>query len=91
MVATSREAGFRHVAGLLAAVCTPTQLALLGDEDIKTLTVAWHREVVGARPDVALDAARLATTICGNDRIKLLAANPLLLRGCPGSLGPAEP
>jgi hypothetical protein len=79
LVATSRAAGFRHVAGLLAAVCTPAQLAPFNDEDIRRLTVAWHREVVGARPDVELDAARLAKTICGNDRIKLLAGNPLLL------------
>jgi len=79
VVATSREAGFRHVAGLLAAVCTPAKLAPFDDQDIRRLTVAWHREVVGDRPDVASDAARLATTICGNDRIKLLAENPLLL------------
>jgi hypothetical protein len=79
LVVTSREAGFRHVAGLLAAACLHTRLADLDADDIRRLSVAWHREVVGDRPDVIADAERLASTIADNDRIHQLAVNPLLL------------
>ena len=79
LVVTSREAGFRYVAGLLAAVCLHTRLADFDADDVRGLSVAWHREVVGDRPDVIADAERLASTIADNDRIRLLAVNPLLL------------
>jgi hypothetical protein len=79
LVVTSREAGFRHVGGLLAAACLHTRLADLDADDIRRLSVAWHREVVGDRPDVIADAERLASTIADNDRIRQLAVNPLLL------------
>ena len=79
LVVTSREAGFRHVASLLAAVCFQTQLSEFSREDIQHLTVAWHHEVVGQRPEVTAEAERLAATISGNDRIRRLAVNPLLL------------
>jgi hypothetical protein len=79
LVVTSREAGFRRVAGLLATVCLPTRLAEFDPDDIRRLSVAWHREVVGDRPEVATDAERLASAIIGNDRIRRLAVNPLLL------------
>jgi predicted NACHT family NTPase len=79
LVVTSREAGFRHVAGLLAAVCRHTRLADFDADDIRRLSVAWHREVVGDRPDVVAEAEALAATIVANDRIRQLAVNPLLL------------
>ncbi len=79
LVVTSREAGFRHVAGLLATACLQTRLADFSTQDILRLTVAWHREVIGNRPGVIADATRLARTISKNDRIRRLAANPLLL------------
>jgi len=79
LVLTSREAGFRHVAGLLASICLHTQLAEFGRDDIRRLTVAWHREVIGDRPEVILEADRLASTISQSDRIRRLAVNPLLL------------
>ena len=79
LVVTSREGGFRQVAGLLAAVCVNTRLAEFTSGDIKRLTVAWHREVVGNRPDIIRDAEQLADTISTTDRIKRLAVNPLLL------------
>jgi hypothetical protein len=79
LVATSREAGFRHVAGLLATVCTCMRVADFSPDDIRSLTVAWHRHVVGDRPDIIADAERLATAIIENDRIRRLAVNPLML------------
>jgi len=41
--------------------------------------LAWHREVVGDRPEIISDAEKLAKTICDNDRVRDLAKNPLLL------------
>ncbi|MGA2770486.1 MAG: hypothetical protein ABSG26_06690 [Bryobacteraceae bacterium] len=79
LVATSREAGFRHVAGLLATVCTCMRVADFSPDDIRSLTVAWHRHVVGDRPDIIADAERLASAIIENDRIRRLAVNPLML------------
>jgi hypothetical protein len=79
LVATSREAGFRQVAGLLAAVCVQVRLADFSEDDIRRLTVAWHREVVGDRPEVLSEAEELSDTIVHNDRIQRLAVNPLLL------------
>jgi hypothetical protein len=79
LVATSREAGFRHVAAHLAAICTRATLSPFDAEDIERLTVAWSREVVGDTEKVRADAEQLARTITANDRIRRLAINPLLL------------
>jgi hypothetical protein len=79
LVATSREAGFRHIAAHLAAICTRATLSSFNAEDIERLTVAWHREVVGDTEKVRADAQQLARTISSNDRIQRLAINPLLL------------
>jgi hypothetical protein len=79
MVVTSREAGFRHVAAHLAPVCTHATLSPFDEEDIRRLSVAWHREVVSDTEKVRADAEELAATIVKNNRIQRLAANPLLL------------
>jgi hypothetical protein len=79
IVAASREAGFRHVAAHLAPVCTSATLSPFNSEDIRRLSVAWHREVVGDTEKVRADAEGLAATIAENDRISSLAVNPLLL------------
>lgn len=78
-VITSREAGFRHVASHLAPVCTQAKISSFDRDDIRRLTVAWHREVVGDTTKVRLDAEELAATISRNSRIQQLATNPLLL------------
>jgi len=79
MVVTSREAGFRHVAAHLAPICTHATLSPFDEEDIRRLSIAWHREVVGDTEKVRTDAEELAATIARNDRIQRLAVNPLLL------------
>jgi hypothetical protein len=79
LVATSREAGFRHVAAHLAAICARVTLSPFDAEDIQRLTVAWHREVAGDTEKVRADAEQLARTITANDRIQRLTINPLLL------------
>jgi hypothetical protein len=79
IVVTSREAGYRHVAAHLAPLCTSATISPFNDDDVKNLSVAWHREVVGQTEKVRADAEQLADTISRNDRIKRLASNPLLL------------
>jgi hypothetical protein len=79
IVVTSREAGFRHVAAHLAPVCTHATVSAFDADDVSRLSVAWHREVVGDTEKVRADAEQLAATIMGNDRIRRLAVNPLLL------------
>jgi hypothetical protein len=79
IVVTSREAGYRHVTLHMASICTKVTLSPFDDEDIKRLTIAWHREVVGDTEKVRTDAEQLAEAIVRNDRIKRLAVNPLLL------------
>jgi hypothetical protein len=78
-VVTSREAGFRHVASHLAPICTQAVVSPLNPDDVRRLSVAWHCEVVGDTEPVRVAAEHLAHTIVRNDRIKRLAANPLLL------------
>jgi hypothetical protein len=79
LLLTSREAGFRAVAGVVASLCRQLRMAPLDDEDIATLCQHWYREVY---PDDAArqrEAEQLAATICENERIRKLAENPLLL------------
>jgi energy-coupling factor transporter ATP-binding protein EcfA2 len=79
LVMTSREAGFRPIAGTVADMCTTLYVDDLTDEDIAGLTLAWHRETVGASAESLRDARRLAADICGIDRVRHLASNPLML------------
>ena len=79
VVVTSREAGFRLVAGSLSAHCDHYRIASFDRGDIERLTVAWHREVVGNKPDVEVQARALAGSIWETDRVRRLAVNPLLL------------
>lgn len=78
-VVTSREASFRHVASHLAPVCTQVKVSAFDADDIRRLSVAWHREVLGDTEKVQADAKQLAATITKNDRIRSLAVNPLML------------
>ncbi len=79
IVVTSREAGFRIVGGTLSAHCRHYKVADFDNDDIKRLTLAWHKEVVGDRQEVRLEAEKLAKTIIESDRVRELAKNPLLL------------
>lgn len=79
VVVTSREVGFRAVAGAVAAICDPHRVAELSGEGVRQLVQAWHREVLGERADVERDAAELADSILMSDRVMRLAVNPLLL------------
>lgn len=79
IVVTSREAGFRAVAAALSSCCETYTIDELNDEDIERLTLSWHKEVVGDRGEVALEAKILAKAISTTERVHELAKNPLLL------------
>lgn len=79
LVVTSREAGFRHVATHVSSICTHITISAFDDSDIRRLSIAWHVQIIGDTEKVRSDANDLASTIVGNDRIKRLAVNPLLL------------
>ena len=79
LVVTSREAGFRLVAGVIASTCQQAKLAPLDQEDALNLCERWHVEVVGATDKVRADARKLGQDIWDNERIRQLAQNPLLL------------
>lgn len=79
LVVTSREAGFRHIAGVIAGSCKQVRLANFDKDDVHSLCESWHVEVVGDTEKVRNDARELASTIWGNARIRRLVENPLLL------------
>jgi hypothetical protein len=78
-VVTSREAGFRVVAGVVASACLRAKLAPFEKDDVVRLCEKWHLQVVGDNNKVRADARELARTIWENERIRTLAENPLLL------------
>lgn len=79
LVVTSREAGFRLVAGVIASACRQAKIASLDEHDVLNLCERWHVEVVGDNNKVRVEAKELGQSIWGNERIRRLAENPLLL------------
>ena len=79
LVVTSREAGFRQIAGVVASVCESTTMAPFDESDVHTLCERWHAEVLPDTEENRVEARNLATTIWGNERIRALVENPLML------------
>jgi predicted NACHT family NTPase len=79
LVVTSREAGFRVSGGALSAQCDHFKLCDFDSDDITRLTFNWNKEVFGDTSRVRTESKVLAESICANDRLMRLAANPLLL------------
>jgi len=79
LVVTSREAGFRQIAGVIASVCRQTTMAPFDESDVRELCELWHAEVVGDSEAVRNESRDLADTIWRNERIRALAENPLML------------
>jgi hypothetical protein len=79
LVVTSREAGFRLVAGVVASACEQARLSALDEDDALSLCERWHVEVVGDNERVRTEARELGRAIWANERIRKLAENPLLL------------
>jgi hypothetical protein len=79
LIVTSREAGFRVVAGAMAADCARYMLDDFNDNDIDILVTRWHAEVYGDTIQGQSAAQGLVRAITSNGRIRNLAGNPLLL------------
>jgi hypothetical protein len=79
MVVTSREAGYRHVAGVVASACKQARLARFDEADVRRLCESWHSVVVEDCETVRAESRKLALTIWRNERIRALAENPLML------------
>lgn len=79
IVVTSREAGFRAVAGTLATYCEHYTIAKLNETEITDLTVKWHKAVIDQSEKTINEARSLAAQIILENRIRALAENPLLL------------
>lgn len=79
MVVTSREAGYRHVAGVVASACEQVRLAPFDEPDVTRLCESWHTVVVDDTHTVRTESRKLASTIWDNERIRSLAENPLML------------
>lgn len=78
-VITSRNAGYRAVAGALRELSEVFQLVEMNSKDIGELTRAWFRHVYGDAENHAALAEGVASTIVANPRIRRLAGTPLLL------------
>lgn len=79
VIVTSREVGFRHVAGEVSSVCTPVRVAPLPFSSVLALTIYWFRLSVGESESDLKDAQELANVVYDTDRVRPLATNPLLL------------
>ncbi|MFI6516985.1 NACHT domain-containing protein [Spirillospora sp. NPDC050679] len=79
MVLSSRQTGYREVAGAVHSVCQPLRVGPLSPQAITSLVTSWHRHVVGDSAAINAEAKSLAEVIISVDRIRRLAANPLLL------------
>lgn len=79
LIITSREAGFRVVAGSLAIYCEQYSVSNLSPEEIESLCVKWHYAVIDQSKNTEVDAKKLARIILNDPRIAVIASNPLLL------------
>lgn len=79
LIVTSREAGFRAVAGTLTGYCEQYTIASLGSDEIKYLCLKWHEAILGISENTTEEADKVCSIILDDSRIIALAENPLLL------------
>jgi hypothetical protein len=79
IIVTSREAGFRVVAGSLATYCENYSLSNLIESEIIELCLKWHKAIIDNSENTIKEANKLSELILKDSRIKVLAENPLLL------------
>ncbi|HEX7132928.1 MAG TPA: NACHT domain-containing protein, partial [Iamia sp.] len=93
-VVTSREAGFRLVAGPITTVCEPFSLRPLSDRAITDLVERWFHLTIGESEESKALSRRVNEEIRLSLPVRRLATNPLLLtalllvRRWAGSLPP---
>ncbi|WP_205514461.1 NACHT domain-containing protein [Longitalea arenae] len=79
IIVTSRESGFRAIAGSLASYCQNYTVSNLNGEEIKELSLKWHKAIIDESENTIREANKLNEIILNDARIKALAENPLLL------------
>jgi len=79
LIITSRVAGFRAVAGTLASYCAQYSIADFNKEQITSLSLKWHRAVLGDSGHPEEESQKVCGIIFNDQRIVVLAENPLLL------------
>ena len=79
LVLTSRETGFRAVAGTLTSYCMQYTISPLDGDQIRALSLKWHQALLGETRQAKQDADKVCDIILGDFRILTLAENPLLL------------
>lgn len=79
IIVTSREAGFRVVAGTLATYCENYIVSNLIGSEIQELCLKWHKAIIDESENTVKEANKLSELILKDSRIKVLAENPLLL------------
>lgn len=79
LIITSREAGFRSVAGTIATYCEQYSISGLEEGQIRLLSRKWHQAILGDSRQVEADSDKLCDVILNDARIVALAENPLLL------------
>lgn len=79
LIVTSREAGFRAVAGKLGSYCRQYTIAALDETRIYQLSENWHRALIDNPRQAKEDSENVCRIILQDPRITALARNPLLL------------
>lgn len=79
LLVTSREAGFRAVAGTLSGYCRQYTIDGMSEDEIRLLCLKWHQAILGEMESTRNEADRVCNIILGDARIYALAQNPLLL------------
>ena len=79
LIVTSREAGFRAVAGKLGSDCRQYTIADLDEKRIYQLSENWHRALIDNPRQAKEDSENVCRIILQDPRITALARNPLLL------------
>lgn len=79
LLITSRETGFRAVAGTLASYCEHYTIAGLNNEQIRMLSLKWHQALLGESVQAEEESNKVCNIILNDTRIVSLAENPLLL------------
>lgn len=79
LIVTSREAGFRAVAGKLGSYCRQYTIADLDEKRIHQLSENWHRALIDNPRQAKEDSENVCRIILQDSRITALARNPLLL------------
>lgn len=79
LLITSRETGFRVVAGQLSSYCKQYAIADLDNDRIRKLSENWHKTLLDNQGQAKEDSDSVCNVILRDSRITALARNPLLL------------